>query len=208
MRGTTGWPERVVADRVAADRVAADRHLEAQDRFLSRPVAFVGFMGVGKTSVGRELAGLLDRPFVDTDTMVERRAGRTIPDIFRIDGEPVFRRMEREALEEALEVPACVISLGGGAFSQPGCADMLLPRALVVHLYTPWQTLRGMLPALAVDRPLIRERTTWQVQELFLARAASYRRAHLRVTLPRRGPAAAAAEVAAVLRRPAPDTRD
>jgi shikimate kinase len=192
---------------MVADRVAADRHLEAQDRFLARPVAFVGFMGVGKTSVGRALAALLDRPFLDTDMMVEQRAGRSIPEIFRVDGEPAFRRTEREALEEALEVPGCVISLGGGAFSQPGCADMLLPRALVVHLYTPWQSLRGMLPELAVDRPLIRERATWQVQELFLARAASYRRAHLRVTLPRHGPAAAAAAVAAVLRRPVTDPR-
>jgi shikimate kinase len=185
------------------DHVAATSHADAHGRFVARPVAVIGFMGVGKTSVGRELARLLDRPFVDTDAMVETRTGKTIPELFA-QGEPVFRGLEREAVDEALLMPPCVIALGGGAFVQPGAADMLLARALVVHLHTPWVVMVRHLSELAKDRPLLAGRTTWQMQDLFLARAAAYRRAHVRVALPRRGVAEAAAAVAEVLRRPGP----
>jgi shikimate kinase len=183
------------------EALARDGHAEAQERFLRRSVAVVGFMGVGKTAVGRELARLLDRPFVDTDTVVQERSGRTIPELFA-QGEDVFRALERAALIEALELPPCVVALGGGAFSQPGAAELLLSRALVVHLYTPWSVVLDQLATLAEDRPLIRGRHPWQVQDLFLSRAASYRRAHVRVCLPRRGVAEAAAELANVLRAP------
>jgi shikimate kinase len=184
------------------DAVAAHSHIGAQGRFLARPVALVGFMGVGKTSVGRELARLLGRPFVDTDSMVEAHAGASIPELFA-QGEPTFRRWERAAVEEALAMAPSVIALGGGAFSQPGSTELLLTRAVVVHLYTPWSVILRLLEELAIDRPLVRGRTPAQVQDLFLARCASYRRAHMRVCPSREGPAEAAASIAAVLRRPA-----
>jgi len=180
------------------DRLAGEEHAAARERFLARPVALVGFMGAGKTSVGRELAVLCGRPFVDTDQLVEERAGRTIPELFA-EGEPVFRALEREAVTTALAPPAHVIALGGGAFSQPGIAELLLERALVVHLYTPWSVVLGLLGELGTDRPLTRDREPWQVQELYLARCASYRRAHVRVCPSREGPARAAASIAAVL---------
>jgi shikimate kinase len=180
------------------EQLAWRNQADAHRRFISRTVAVVGFMGVGKTSVGRELARLLDRPFIDTDDVVQERSGRTIPELFEIS-EPVFRKLEREAVEDTLEMPPCVVALGGGAFSQPGAAELLLSKAIVVHLYTPFRVIVGMLDALAVDRPLIRGRQPWQVQDLFLARAASYRRAHVRVCLPRHDVGEAAAELAAVL---------
>jgi shikimate kinase len=182
----------------ADDHVLGQGHALAQRRFRARSVAVVGFMGVGKTSVGRELARLLDRPFVDTDHDVEERSGRAIPELFA-EGEPVFRAWERTCLQDALDRPPCVIALGGGAFSQPGAAELLLARALVVHLYTPWSAMLPQLPALAGARPLIGARPVWEVQELFLSRAASYRRAHLRVCLQRTDVASAAETVARVL---------
>lgn len=194
------------------DRQIGHGHAGVQSRFRARSVAVVGFMGVGKTSVGRELARLLDRPFLDTDHDVEARAGRTVPELFA-EGEPVFRALERQSVLDALDRPPCVIALGGGAFSQPGVAEILLERALVVHLYLPWDAMLPLLPALAGDRPLIRSRAAWQVQDLFLSRAASYRRAHVRVCLQRRGVAEAAAIIAEILtvqhphaaQEPAPD---
>lgn len=184
--------------------VAASGHALAQSRFVARSVVLVGFMGVGKTSVGTELARLLDRAFVDTDPMVEQRSGRSIPELFA-EGEPVFRTFEREAVRTALHLPPCVIALGGGAFSQPGAAELIRARALVVHLYTPWGVLRHRLAELAADRPLVRDRRPWQVQDLFLQRMESYRNAHVRVSLPRHSVSEAAAILAAVLRRPAAD---
>jgi len=180
------------------DHVLGHPHALAQRRFRARSVAVVGFMGVGKSSVGRELARLLDRPFVDTDHEVEARSGRTIPQLFA-EGEPVFRALERACIVEALDRPPCVIALGGGAFSQPGAAELLLERALVVHLHTSWRALLPLLPVLAADRPLIGTRPTWEVQELFLNRVASYRRAHVRVCLQRTSVEDAAEAVASVL---------
>src|SRR6266542_6482326 len=105
--------------------------------------------------------------------MVEQRSGKSIPQLFE-EGEDVFRKLEREAVERALAMPACVIALGGGAFSQPGAAELLLEKALVVHLYTPWSVISRCLADLARGRPLVRVRAAWQVHDLFLARAASY----------------------------------
>jgi shikimate kinase len=178
---------------------ARENHGAAQRRLSERPVALIGFMGVGKTSVGRELAALLDRPFADTDTMVQQRAGASIPELFA-RGETVFRTLERAAMLEALEPPGRVVALGGGAFTQPGCPELLLPRALVVHLYTPWRVMRELLPRLAADRPLLRDRPAHEIQQLFLSRAAAYRRAHVRICLPRRSPRRAATEIVEVLR--------
>jgi shikimate kinase len=184
---------------VDEDRARAN-HGASQQRLSQRPVALIGFMGVGKTSVGRELARLLDRPFADTDTLVQERAGATIPELFA-HGEAVFRRLERQVLEEALQGVGRVLALGGGAFIQPGCPELLLPRALVVHLYTPWRVMRELLPELAADRPLIGHRPVHEVQQLFLSRAAAHRRAHVRICLPRRSPQRAAAEIVEVLRQ-------
>src|SRR4029453_3372449 len=153
---------------------ARQNHGAAQRRLSARSVALIGFMGVGKPSVGRELARLLDRPFADTDAMVQQRAGASIPEIFA-QGEATFRRLERAALLDALAPPGRVVALGGGAFIQPGCPELLLPRALVVHLYTPWRVMLDLLPALAADRPLIRDRPIHETQQLFLSRAAAYR---------------------------------
>jgi shikimate kinase len=86
-----------------------------------------------------------------------------------------------------------VIALGGGAFTQPGCPELLLPRALVVHLYTPWRVMRDLLPELAADRPAARDRPMHEIQQLFLSRAPAYRRAHVRICLPRHSPEWAAA---------------
>ena len=178
---------------------ARENHGAAQHRLAQRSVALIGFMGVGKSSVGRELARLLRRQFADTDAMVQERAGATIPELFA-RGEATFRALERQALIDALDPPGRVIALGGGAFTQPGCPELLLPRALVVHLYTPWRVMRDLLPELAADRPLIRDRPMYETQQLFLSRAAAYRRAHVRICLPRHSPEWAAAEIVEILR--------
>jgi shikimate kinase len=183
------------------EELRAERdHGAAQRRLALRSVALVGFMGVGKTSVGRELARLLGASFTDTDAMVQQRAGMSIPELFA-RGEATFRALERQALLDALDPPGQVVALGGGAFTQPGCPEMLLPRALVVHLYTPWRVMVHLLPALAADRPLIRDRPVHEIQQLFLSRAAAYRRAHLRICLPRLSAERAAVEIVEVLRQ-------
>ncbi|MDP1818900.1 MAG: shikimate kinase [Acidimicrobiales bacterium] len=79
------------------------------------PVVLVGLMGSGKTTVGRRLAGLLDRPFADADQVLEERAGRSVAEIFAADGEAAFRDLEADVLAWLLAAPAPgVVASGGG----------------------------------------------------------------------------------------------
>ena len=80
-------------------------------------IVLCGFMGSGKTVVGKELAKIMGRRFVDTDQLVEARSGVSIPAIFQVHGEDYFRELERAACAEAAEIPNCVISTGGGALT-------------------------------------------------------------------------------------------
>ena len=85
-------------------------------------VVLVGFMGSGKTSVGRVLARRLGYLFEDMDRRIEERTGRTIADIFREDGEEAFREMECEEARALVSLPRRVVAAGGGAFTRPGHA--------------------------------------------------------------------------------------
>jgi shikimate kinase len=90
-----------------------------------RVVVLVGFMGAGKTTVGRLLAAKLGLPFADSDEVVERQAGRPIPRIFADDGEAAFRELEHQAIAGLLDGPDAVLALGGGAASHPGTRSLL-----------------------------------------------------------------------------------
>ena len=78
-------------------------------------IAVVGFAGAGKTTVGRLLASRLAVPFLDSDHVIEARAGRPVPEIFAADGEPAFRALEQEVIADLLGGPDAVLALGGGA---------------------------------------------------------------------------------------------
>lgn len=82
-------------------------------------LVLTGFMATGKTEVGRRLARALGRPFVDTDSLVEGAAGRSIAELFAGEGEERFRARERLAVEEACSVPDAVIATGGGTLLDP-----------------------------------------------------------------------------------------
>lgn len=119
-----------------------------------RHVVLVGAMGVGKTTVGRRLARELQRPFADADEQLELRAGRTIPAIFRDDGEQAFRRLESEVLADLLGRPdPLVVAAGGGVVTRPENRALLGRRAFVVWLRAP----PGFLAARAdaTHRPLL-----------------------------------------------------
>lgn len=100
-----------------------------------RPLVLVGPMGAGKSTVGRRVAQRLGWTFVDLDAEIERRAEATISRIFERDGEPAFRAIERDLLDQCLDVPACVIATGGGAVLDAGSRRRMRECAHVVHLH-------------------------------------------------------------------------
>jgi shikimate kinase len=118
-----------------------------------RRIVLTGFMGAGKTTVGRLLADTLNWDFLDLDTHIETRADASIPDIFAQHGEQRFRQLESSALANALSRRATVLALGGGALEQ--LTNRLLleqtPGTLVIHLDAPFTTLydRCMLQSFA-----------------------------------------------------------
>jgi shikimate kinase len=85
----------------------------------------VGFMGAGKTTVGRILADRLGRPFIDSDVLIEERLGREIRDIFATEGEAYFRDVEHATVAELVRGPEAVIALGGGAAEDPRTREVL-----------------------------------------------------------------------------------
>jgi shikimate kinase len=100
-----------------------------------RHLVLIGMMGVGKSSVGRRLALRLGRPFVDTDKVVEERAGKSVPEIFADDGEPAFRVLEADVVGTVLDSATwAVVAFGGGAVLDPHTRDRARERALVVWL--------------------------------------------------------------------------
>lgn len=151
-------------------------------------IVLTGFMGAGKTSVGRLLAERLGWNFLDLDAHLEARAGATIPDLFLQHGEPHFRRLESSALASALAQSSTVLALGGGTPEQ--FTNRLLleqtPGTLVIFLDAPFETLfdRCMLQSFASpeqSRPLLASPADAEAR--FHARTPVYRRL-ARITLP------------------------
>ncbi len=127
-------------------------------------IALTGFMGSGKTTVGRLLAARLGWQFVDLDSAVEQRAGKTVPQIFSEEGEETFRQAEAAALKELLQLPETVIALGGGAPTWPAVRDLLAGDGalILLHLHAPFPVLYERCVAQARDprstpRPLLSE---------------------------------------------------
>lgn len=121
---------------------------------VTKPIALWGFMGSGKTSVGKALAQRLGYDFVDTDELIARRCGKPIPQIFAEDGEAAFRRMEAQVLAELLQRRRLVLATGGGMPTVPENLALLRLNALNFYLRVPVEVLYERL-ATATDRPLL-----------------------------------------------------
>ncbi|MGQ4275378.1 shikimate kinase [Terrihabitans sp. B22-R8] len=107
------------APHLPPDAAFPDRAARVRAGLGTRAVVLIGMMGAGKSSVGRRLGKLLDLPFVDADTEIEKAAGMTIPDIFARHGEEYFRAGEVRVLARLLEEGGTVIATGGGAWMNP-----------------------------------------------------------------------------------------
>ena len=148
---------------------------------LSRPVVFVGLMGVGKTCIGRRLAHRLDLPFVDADKEIEEAAGCSIPEIFERHGETYFREGERRVILRLLDNPAHVLSTGGGAFMDAQTRAAVRERAISVWLRADLDLMLRRVSR-RNDRPLLQVADPRaKLQELIDQRYATYAEADMTV---------------------------
>jgi 3-dehydroquinate synthase len=139
-----------------------------------RNLVLTGFMGAGKTTVGRGVAQRLKRPFVDMDAVIAERAGRSIPDIFGQLGEGAFRQMERALCEELAACQGLVIATGGGALVDPRNRDVLARSGILICLDCAVPGLLGRLRG-SSDRPLLwGEAPERRLSELLAARQSAY----------------------------------
>lgn len=145
----------------------------------SPAIYLVGFMGSGKSTVGRLLASRLGWEFVDLDDEIEREGGARITEIFEKFGEPAFRAIEHRVLmEQIAEVRRGnprVISLGGGAFVQPNNRERIQDGGISIFLDCPADELWRRVTEQGDDRPLARDHGKFMA--LYLARRPEYERA-------------------------------
>ena len=131
----------------------------------------VGFMGTGKSTVGRAVAHKLGFGIIDSDHEIERLRGKTIPEIFAAEGEPAFRAMEREFVERGHPLARTVVSCGGGLVVQSGMLALLKTKGVVVCLHASLETILARTsrhqhrPLLAGENPEERVRTLYAARE-------------------------------------------
>lgn len=168
---------------------------------MPRGVCLVGFMGAGKTTVGRILAQLLEWSFVDIDERIARQQSRSVAELFQQSGEAVFRGLEQAALREVLlefEDQPFVLSIGGGAFLQVESARALRSKhLLIVFLDAPADELYQRCVQENARRPLLRDPNHFR--QLYDRRRSTYMEADMRVDTSRILPAEVAARVVSLL---------
>jgi shikimate kinase len=138
----------------------------------------VGFMGSGKTTIGRLLGRELQWGFLDMDRSIEERCSLRIPEIFERHGEPFFREKELEVARETQALDRHVVAAGGGAFAQDATREALRSGALTVWLWAPIETILQRV-RLDGSRPLAGSRE--RIRRLFAEREPSYRLADCHV---------------------------
>ena len=145
-------------------------------------IFLIGFMGSGKSSLGKKLSTRLDRDFVDLDSLIEEREGKSISSIFSEKGEAYFRKVESEILHSLNVDKQSVVSLGGGACCSDENWNFLENNGLIIYLKEKPEVLLGRLRVNKSKRPLIANLDdndlTNFIQEKLDERSIYYEKAH------------------------------
>ena len=164
-------------------------------RFIHN-LALVGFMGTGKSTIGRVVAEHLQFGFVDTDDLIEERLGRSISDIFAREGEAAFRQYEKHALEGLSRQRHLVIAAGGGLAADPANMESLKAHALVFWLVASPETILERVQT-QTHRPLLQGPDPLaKIRALLAAREPAYRQADVFIHSGLRAPREVAQQIA------------
>jgi shikimate kinase len=153
--------------------------------FLSKPVFLCGMMGSGKSTLGEELAQELSVPFYDLDKLIEDDQGKSIPEIFKTDGEAIFRTVEEKLLIQYSKSVKGILALGGGSLQNQSLVDYLKLNGWLIFLDTPQSVLSKRLEN-SRGRPLIsagnlNESIEQKIKKLLAARRPFYSQAHITI---------------------------
>lgn len=154
-----------------------DKDISLQDK----SIVFIGFMGVGKTTIGKTVARRLDRDFIDVDYEIEKEYGMAVADIFKKYGESTFREKEKNLIVSLSKQPRKVLSLGGGAFLQEEIRQVCLENCLVIYLSMSFSCWKERIPLLIPSRPVLQGKSEIDIQQLFNARKNIYAQNHIKV---------------------------
>ena len=148
-------------------------------------------MGSEKSSVGKELANILQKPFIDLDEYIEQQTGLTITDIFIQQGEDVFRQLETQSLRKILNNPPQIVSTGGGIIVSAENRRLIQDRGHVIFLNADWETLEKRTAA-SGSRPLLQQPSgkkaagnnfrQQKIKDLLNKRKPLYEKCHLKIT--------------------------
>lgn len=167
-----------------------------------RNLVLVGFMGTGKSAVGRRVAALAAAPFLEMDAELERRAGKSISRIFAEDGEPAFRDQEAQLAEEWGRKQGAVISCGGGVVLRETNLRALQANGLLVCLTARPEVILART-ARAAKRPLLAgDNPEQKIRDLLAARAPLYAKIPVQIDTSDLGPEELAAQVLARWKQP------
>ncbi|WP_425430473.1 shikimate kinase [Desmospora activa] len=138
-------------------------------------IVLIGFMGVGKTTIGQLVAKKLYRDFIDIDEEINQSFDLPTTEIFRLHGEAEFRRVERETIvHHCAHSRLKVIALGGGAYMQEEVRRVCLDHCIVFLIDLSWDSWKDRLPLILDSRPVLQNKTLEEIEELFLTRKAAY----------------------------------
>jgi len=162
-------------------------------------ITLVGFMGSGKTTVGRLLSERLNLPFLDLDDVIAEETGLSIPEIFETKGEEEFRKIESRLLKGVLSRNSSfILSTGGGAPAHKNNMEVINSLSLSFYLETPFETLWKRISG-DTNRPLARLGKE-RVKELLVKRIPYYEMAHFKVNTCGKNPDEIAEEIIGILR--------
>ena len=148
----------------------------------AKNIVLIGLMGSGKSAIGRTIARKLGRRFIDTDRFIERKAGKTVSEIFNDSGEAAFRALEREIIKKVSQYVGIVIATGGGVIKDPENFKFLKESGWIIALYASAETLYKRIEGKRI-RPLLtnEEDPIKKLEEILANRKVMYAKADFQV---------------------------
>lgn len=164
-------------------------------------IVLIGFMGAGKTTIGKLVAVKLSRDFVDIDEEIEREFQIPTTEIFKQYGENYFRKKEKDVIKKHCREKLKIISIGGGAFLQEEVRDICLNECTVVFLDLSWDVWKDRISLLIDSRPVLQGKSMDEIKALFYNRQSIYEKNHYKVLTDNLNPEEAANSIIHLLQQ-------